>query len=186
MITPILRLLQRSLSEHLTHQFSSDSFTVVVDKLVNSEGKSTLNPACHQVAITLLNIQEERTLQRGRTSNPGAPYHLNLMLLFSVHEKEQQRDQEDYLEAMEYLDSVLQFFQQHSTINAQSHPNLPEGIQYLQFELSSEDLRENSYIWTMTGAKHTPSVVYKVRSVTVGSPMNPAGANSFAQVFSSN
>ena len=172
MITPILRLLQSSLTEHLANQFaqnSFDSFSVVVDKLVNRDGKSTLDPRLNQVVITLLDIQEERTVQRSRTSQPSAPYHLNLMLLLSVHEREEQRDQQDYLKGMEYLDAVLGFFQQYPTFTPLTHPNLPTSVQYLQFELANENLRENSYIWTMTGAKHAPSVLYKVRSVSLGS-----------------
>ncbi|EAY29890.1 DUF4255 domain-containing protein [Microscilla marina] len=171
MITPILRLLQSTLTEHLSAQFarnSFDAFNVVVDKLVSRDGKSTLDPALNQVVITLLDIQEERTVQRSRTSHPGAPYHLNLTLLLSVHEKEEQRDQQDYLKGMEYLDAVLGFFQQYPTFTPLTHPNLPGSVEYLQFELANENLRENSYIWTMTGAKHAPSALYKVRSVSVG------------------
>jgi len=170
MLTSTLTLLRDELKEFLTPIFTKSSFGVKVCKLVDAHGKTVLNKDQPEVVITLMNIQEERNMHQSRTSNPGQPYCLNLMLLFSVHERadESVTSEEAHLETMMLLDGVLEFFQRHSTFNTQSHPHLPEGIQYLQFMLASEDLRENSYIWTMTGAKYVPSVLYRVRSVMVG------------------
>lgn len=169
MVTPTLTLLRDELQEFLRPQIASNSCEVKVCKLVSRDGKVSLSKDKHQVIITLMNIQEERNMHQSRTSNPGHPYCFNLTLLFSIYEKEEEvLSEEAYLEAMMLLDGVLQFFQQNSNFTTHSHPHLPDGIQHLQFELASEDLRENSYLWTMTGAKHTPSVLYKVRSVTVG------------------
>ena len=169
MLTSTLTLLRDEIKEFLTPIFTKSSFEVKVRKLVGSDGKTAPNKEQHEVALTLMNIQEERNMHRSRTSDPGQPYCLNLMLLFSIHERAGDTlSEEAHLEAMMLLDGVLQFFQQNSHFTTHSHPNLPEGIQHLQFMLASEDLRENSYIWTMTGAKHTPSVLYRVRSVMVG------------------
>jgi len=168
MISATLQLVKRELQEFFQSQFPSEAFAVLAGKLVNREGKSMHQKNIHQVVITLLNVQEERTMQQSRTSDQNQPYYLNLLLLFSVQVKESDTTEQDYLEGLAYLDAILKYFQQYPTFTAQSHPGLPNGIQHLQFNLSSEDLRENSYIWTMTGAKHVPSVLYQVRSVMVG------------------
>ena len=172
MLTSTLTLLRDELKEFLTPRFSDNSFEVKVRKLVGSDGKVVPNKEQHEVALTLMNIQEERNMHHSRTSDPSQPYCLNLTLLFSIHEREGDAlSEEAHLEAMMLLDGVLQFFQQNSYFTAHSHPNLPEGIQHLQFMLASEELRESSYIWTMTGAKHAPSVLYRVRSVMVGNAL---------------
>lgn len=167
MIYSILQLIQESLQGFLELQFPQKTYVVAVDKLVTREGKSTTDAQSGRVVITLLHTQEERTMQRSRTSDLTQPYHFNLLLLFSVHEKEQSASDSAYLEAMKYLDMVLGYFQQTPVFSPQTHA-LPPNIRHLHFELFNEDLRENSYIWTMTGAKHTPSVLYQVRSVRVG------------------
>ena len=179
MIYSILQLIQESLQDFLELQFPQKSYVVAVDKLVTREGKSTTNAQSGRIVITLLHAQEERTVQRSRTSDLTQPYHLNLLLLFSIHEKEQNASGNAYLEAMKYLDMVLGYFQQTPVFSNQTHA-LPPNIQHLHFELFNEDLRENSYIWTMTGAKHTTSVLYQVRSVTVGQTLvgSPIAAHS--------
>lgn len=177
MISSTLRLIKTELNEFLARQFPADAFTVQANKLVTQDGKSALNKDLHQVVITLLNVQEERTMQRSRTSDPQRPYYLNLLLLFSVHPKESETAEEDYLEGLSYLDAVLLFFQQQSVFTPQSHQNLPLGIHHLQFDLASEDLRETSYIWTITGAKYAPSVLYRVRSIGIGQPSSLSTAS---------
>jgi hypothetical protein len=168
MIASVLKIIRDDLAEFLNNQFAQDQLKVVVDKLVLLNGKSTIAGTSNQVNITLLDIQQERDIQHSRTSDLSQPYYLNLLLLFSAYEKEEDRQTEGYLRTLEYLNAVIQFFQQYPVFTPQTHNELPEGIEYLKFDLTTEDLRENSFIWTMTGAKHAPSVLYKVRSLPIG------------------
>lgn len=168
MIAPVLNLVQQEMEEFFHRQLTDNVPEVVLDKLVTRDGKSTVPEEENRVVITLLNAQEERNMQRSRTSELHQPYYLNLWLMFSIHEKEKDRDQGDYLRGLEYLDTVLRFFQQNPVFTPQNSQRLPEGIQHLQFELMNESLKDTSYVWTMTGAKHAPFVLYMVRSLTVG------------------
>lgn len=168
MIAPVLHLIQQEVEEFFNARFSSDAPEVVLDKLVTRDGKSTVPEEENRVVITLLSTQEERNVQRSRTSDFTNPYYFNLTLMFSIHEKEKDRDKGDYLRGLEYLDTVLRFFQQNPVITPQSNQNLPSEIQHLQFEMMNETLKETSYVWTMTGAKHAPFVIYMVRSLTIG------------------
>ena len=168
MIAPVLRIVQQELEEFFNAQYPNNAPEVMVDKLVTRDGKSTIPEEEDRVVITLLNAQEERNMQRSRTSDISTPYYFNLSLLFSIHEKEKDRDKGDYLQGLEYLDSILRYFQQTPVITPQNNQSLPNDIQYLQFEIMNESFRDSSYIWTMTGAKHAPCVMYMVRSLTVG------------------
>ncbi len=168
MITPVLELIRSELEAFFTPQFTDEAPEIVLDKLMTRSGKSTIPEDEDRVVITLLNLEEERNTNPGRTSDPGNAYCFNLCLLFSVYEREKERDKNDYIKCIKYLDLVLRYFQQNTVMTPQSQPQLPEGVQHLQFNLMNESLRETSYIWTMTGAKHAPSVMYQVRSVAVG------------------
>ena len=167
MITPVLKLIKEELNAFITPQFPKHTPEVVVGKLTTSDGRSTVPKEVNRVVITLLNIQEERNVHQSRTSNPHGLYHFNLTLLFSTHEREQNQSG-DHLNSLQYLDAVMHFFQQNPVITPQQNPRLPAEVPHLHFHLISEGLRETSYIWTMTGAKHVPSVLFMVRSAVVG------------------
>ncbi len=178
MITTVLELIRDELKAFVVPQFPKDTPQVMLGRLPHQTDASATPQEINRVLISLIHIQEERNLSQSRTSNFNGPYHFNLTLLFSMHENEKNASK-GHLRSLQYLDAVLAFFQQNSTLTPQQNGGLPAEIPHLQFSLMNETLRDASYIWTMTGAKYVPSVLYMVRSAVVGNSLPAATRTSW-------
>jgi len=166
MITSVLDIIRASLEESLKPRFPD--IAIQINKLVGLDGNPTVSSESNAVVMTLVHVKEEHVMRNGRTSDLNQPYYLSLFLLFSTYANEQNSRYDPYLKSLEYLDGVLNFFQQNTTFTSHTHSNLPHGVHHLEFRLANEELREMSYVWTMTGAKQAPSVLYMVRNAVVG------------------
>jgi hypothetical protein len=123
--------------------------------------------------LTLVNLEEERNAR-----NPGnyvklnnkIEYRspkllLNLYCLFSINHS-------SYDTALQYLSLILQFFQHKSVITQKNTPAdnglvLDPKIEKLIFEMVSMNSEQVNHLWATLGGKYLPSVLYKVRMLTI-------------------
>ncbi|MCI4670766.1 MAG: DUF4255 domain-containing protein [Bacteroidia bacterium] len=145
--------------------------------LVDAVNTSTLQIR-NKVIISLVNIEEENTLryaqrqsflpaQDGNTSrliNHNPTVFLNLYVLFSCP-----RDDDKYRESLDYLSTIVHFFQRQSVFYQNDVPELGESedIERISFELYSLSFEQMNHLWGVLGGKYMPSVMYKVRIVPV-------------------
>jgi hypothetical protein len=117
--------------------------------------------------LTLFQIDEERTLREplpertivgGREVVLPPPLKLNLVLLFAG--RFQQYDQ-----ALRTLSHLMAFMQARPLHTPAESPGLPAGIERLALELVSYTPEQLNQMWACIGAKHLPSVVYRLRLV---------------------
>jgi Pvc16 N-terminal domain len=129
-------------------------------------------PANGNVNITLVNIEEEKTLKNGthyvveddslKKRNPTI--FLNLYVLFScnhsIHE-----------EALKNITKVIQFFQRKSVFTQENSPNssFPSEVlvNKIVLDLFTLNFEQINHLWGIMGGKYTPSVLYKLRIVAV-------------------
>ncbi len=125
-------------------------------------------PMKNQVVISLVNVEEDKI------SKDPLPYrhdganiyfqqpavHLNLNLLFSANF-------ENYEDALTALGKVVEFFQQKSYYTPENTTNLPAGIDKLLFDLFNISQDQVHHLWSMLGGKYIPSVVYRLRMLTI-------------------
>lgn len=123
--------------------------------------------------LTLVNIEEERTLKnpnnfvrvddKTQYRNPGIP--LNLYGLFAINHS-------SYDTSLQYLSLIIQFFQSRNVIDHNNTPPdnglmLDEKIDKLIFDMVSMNAEQVNHLWAILGGKYLPSVLYKIRMVTI-------------------
>jgi hypothetical protein len=118
--------------------------------------------------ISLVNIEEDRVSKQQEnyvktdvsTKFKSPPLFLNLYLLISINRN-------NYAQSLTWLGHIMQFFQFQNVFTPVSHPALDPKIQKLIVELYSLNFEQINHLWSTLGGKYLPSVLYKVRQVTL-------------------
>jgi len=71
------------------------------------------------------------------------------------------------IDALKFLSAVIAFFKIKPLFYPGEQFNLPDGLDKLSFEISNMSIQEQSNLWSAIGAKYLPSILYKVRLVTI-------------------
>ena len=169
MIKEALSYISEDLNQALKRRLDLKEDKVQLSNLVNPDGSLAMLED-NKVVVTLIRAEEETVIKgndwvrsnSGTTSKGYPPVHLNLFVLFTASFY-----QGNYSESLKFLSEVVGFFQSKSMFNRQNSPGLDPAIDKLIAELYKSNFQELSHIWGMMGAKYLPSVIYKVRMVTI-------------------
>lgn len=169
MIDKALTFITNELNKELKMAFSIDEDRVVASSLINPDGSVTENIE-NKVIVSIINIEHEtgmgsmnQYLREGNEySKVAAPVYLNLYLLVSAN-----YDSGNYLEANKMLSAVIKMFQANPYYTKNSFPSMQLPLEKLTFEIFNLPISELSHIWSGIGAKYVPSIIYKVRMMTV-------------------
>ncbi|WP_299458852.1 DUF4255 domain-containing protein [uncultured Microscilla sp.] len=167
MILSTLDAVAQAMSEYFRSSYSDNAPEINISNLVNSDGKSAIDENTDQIVITLINIQEERNVNNGRTSNLSAPYFINLYLLITSFAGKESK----YTDSLRYISSVLSFFQ-HNHVLSHQNAKLPDEISQLVFDFINHETQQVQYIFSMLGAKYSPSLIFKARLIPVEEKAN--------------
>jgi len=135
--------------------------------LVNDAGKVAVDKGT--VGVALINIEEERVtrvqqpervLVNGREIVLPPELRLNLTLMFVPN-------MATYELSLRALSHVLSFFQACPAFSVDEYPALDARIGQLLVELHSIGPETLNQVWACLGAKYMPSVLYRVRLVTL-------------------
>lgn len=168
MIEVALQFLTAELNAYLASKSGSNPPEVVkMGRVVDDTGKYAL--PLDSVGATVINIEEDRILRSQRPDYVTvAGQHivlepelkLNLYILFCANFKR-------YDAGLKYLSLMLTFFQSHPVFTSTQHPALDRGISKLTAELQSLSFEQLNQIWGFIGGKQLPSVLYKIRLITL-------------------
>lgn len=158
MISSVIETITDRLEMYFDSTYGGSAPKVVAASLMNQNNEFTLETIEKQVIVTLINLQEETFGSGFDYSNK--PVHIKLTVLISV------LCEDDYLEALGFLSSVIQFFQSNGTFTSDNTPQLHDDIDKIDFNILNNDLRDVSSIWNGIGAKYLPSVIYTARAIT--------------------
>lgn len=122
----------------------------------------------NKAVLSLVNIEEDRVAKQQEnyiktnttTVYKSPPIYLNLFILFSVNRTR-------YDECLNFLSSIIQFFQYQAVFTPVTHPSLDSRIQKLMVDMCSMSFEQSNHLWSILGGKYLPSVMYKVRQVTL-------------------
>jgi len=163
MIDVSLKFLVDEVNGYLYRRVNSNFGNVVLGPLVDDKGNWVATK--DTMLLTLFQIEEERhariqvpqqVMVDGRNVTLPPPLTLNLVLLFSAYFG-------TYSEGLRMLSLLLTFFQSHPLFSPAEHPALPAGVDRLALELVNYGPEQANQMWACLGAKHLPSVVYRVR-----------------------
>lgn len=139
----------------------------------------------NSLGLTLFQIDEERTLRSqppervvlgGREIALPPELKLNATLLVSARFTQ-------YASALAELSQVLSFFHGRPLFTPAESPGLPEGIDRLAMDLLNYGPEQTNQLWTCLGARHLPSLVYRMRLVVL--PEQPVAPPSGGAVLRS-
>ncbi len=148
-----------------------------VGELVSNGGINSNTDS--NIIISLINIEENRISRDPRNylksgtdvfmKNPAV--HLNLTLLFTAT-----RSESAYGAALQSIQKVIEFFQDKFVFDRVNTPGLTAGIEKLIFEMVSINMEQLNQLWSILGGRCHPSVVYKMRMITIDSVTRQLGS----------
>lgn len=170
MIAKALTFLTDFLEKELQMSFHLDHKIVVPSSLINPDGSLTSNIE-NKIVVSVINLEHEtfmKSIQNYKTDASGKfgkvapPIHLNLYLLVSAN-----YDSQNYLEANKMLSKVISVLQANPYFTRNDNPEMQEPLEKLTLEIFNLPINELSHIWGAIGAKYVPSLIYKVRMITI-------------------
>lgn len=170
MIHSALDTIRTELDEYLKNISSLNINNASVIKLCNVLGQDNeVKIPDESLGMTLINIEEERTLKSQVTSRKNSngsvlsfnpEIKLNLYILISANFKE-------YEKSLSFISYVLKYFQSKYVFDHINSPSLDLSIEKLIVDLYTLTFEQQNYLWASLGAKIIPSVLYKIRMVIV-------------------
>jgi hypothetical protein len=158
-----------------------DSYTspikpVLLTGLVKRDGSPQMED--RHIYISLTHLEEDR-LENKRpvyVQNPAnqkyqvlqPPVRLNAYVLFSAVKN-------DYPTALRDLSLVTLFFQRNTVFKSADYPNFNSNsrqktwqhVEEISFQIYSLNYEQQSYLWSSLGSKYTPSLLFKMRVLTM-------------------
>lgn len=167
MIDSALSFIADEANAHLLKRSGSSLGAVSLGPIADDRGLWTVPQ--DTVRLNLFQIDEERTTREqvpertligGREVSLPPALKLNLVLLFAG--RFQQYDQ-----ALRTLSLILSFFHARPVFTVANSPAMPVGFERMAMDLLSYGPEQMNQMWACLGAKHLPSVVYRLRLVVL-------------------
>lgn len=171
MIKEALKFVTDLLNQELNLAFGEkQGGRVVASSLLNPDG-SLVSENNNKIVISVINLEHETHRKfnynylKDGSKNFGQvapPVQFNLYLLISAN-----YDSGSYLEANKMLSTVIGVFQAHPYFTKDAKVKMEEPLEKLTFEIYNVAMNELSHIWSGIGAKYLPSIIYKVRMLSI-------------------
>ena len=171
MINKALIFVKQSLDQYLRNGFGLNESMVILNSLVSSNEEKMPGINQNKMVISLINIEQEtlqpfntryKNINVGNYSEVNQEVRFNLDVLFTANF-------DDYEESLKFLTATVSYFQGNSSLTSATSTNIPEGISKLNLDIETLTYHETHSLWSAMGAKYQPSIIYKLRLVTVQS-----------------
>lgn len=160
MISKAIQFITNHLNEYFKGQSAIAEDTVIASSLMNLDG-SISDTIENKIVLSVINIEEEKSMRNSidpAKSFHGTPLHLNLYLLLTAN-----YISENYAEGLKNLSEIMSVFERTPLFDRQNFPGMPVEFSRMTLEIKNLSLEDMGAIWSAIGAKHQPSVLYKVR-----------------------
>lgn len=153
-----------------------------VTKAMDTDSGGT-NSLSNKGILSLVNVEEDRIVRQQenfvRSENgviyKNPPLYLNLYVVFAINRTE-------YTDSLKWLAFIIQFFQYQKVFTPLSHPALDPKIQKLVLDLHSMNFEQVNHMWSILGGKYLPSVLYKIRQITLDEDAVISGGGIITEV----
>lgn len=167
MINEALQFVEKELNNYFKAVFQITEDKTIVSNLVNADGSVPVSTN-DKVVISLVSIEQETSIANlGFTQKTGNSYQvsnqplsINLYVLFAANFN-------NYNESLKFISATINFFQANYVFLRKDYPAMGEQSERLVFELLKTDYQNAHYLWNALGAKYVPSMVYKMRMLTI-------------------
>ncbi len=168
MIALALAQIAGSLNQSLRRGFGVAEDLVVVSSLLDQDG-SVAAQAAGKLSVFVVNIERDTLPLAPARASSGThaglappPVCLNLMVMFAAH-----FTGANYAEALKLISGTIAFFQSRPLIDHHNTPDLDPRIVRLALDIENLGFGDLGNVWGMLGGKYVPSVLYKVRMVSI-------------------
>ena len=170
MIHAAINQITFELNQYLKRTFERSEEMVVVSNILEQDGTVAAH-IDNKVVAFLVNIEKEtiasghpqaKTFGGSRGVVGNAPLHLNLSLMFAAY-----FSGGNYPEALKSISATMRFFQMTPVFDHQNTPDLDRRIDRLVLEIENLDIQQLSNLWGILSTRYLPSILYKVRMVTI-------------------
>jgi len=123
----------------------------------------------NSLGLTLVNVEEERVVKSQKSvtiatdrqvSHINPEIKLNLYMLITANFN-------NYNTGLGFLSGAIRFFQSKNVFTHENTPDLHPDIEKLIAELYSLNFEQQNHLWSSLGAKYLPSVMYRLRMITI-------------------
>lgn len=171
MIDATLQFLASRLNFYLRMNQPVQEDMAVVSKILENDGKES-DLSVNKLCLFLVNIENEVNIQKLakrefdglREVIPAKQVYLNLYVVLASNFKCM-----NYVESLGVLSKAITFLQDHSVFDRTNSPDMPIGIEKLLVNMENLGFQDMNSLWGMLGCKYVPSVLYKIRTITLGS-----------------
>lgn len=171
MIEKAFQFTAQTLNQYIKNKFGLDDDVVLINRIIEQNGKVPEKNKNH-IVLSLIHVEEETTKQFYNRMQPVSDGNYvkkpvsnryNLFMLVTPNF-------DDYNEALKFLSVTMQFFQTNELIDATKYATIPVEIGKLEYEFQKGDgYMQMQNLWTALGAKYQPSIIYKIRIITIAS-----------------
>jgi len=169
MIDAAIGQIASQLNQALKRAYPGGEDLVVLSNLCEQDGNVAKN-VDNKLVVFLVNIEREAVpCQSTRSGGTGSrfafgnePVHLNLMVMFAAN-----FSSGNYPDALKLIASTVSFFQGRSVFDHQNTPELDTRIAKLALEIENLSLPDLSNLWGVLSGKYLPSVLYRLRMVSI-------------------
>jgi hypothetical protein len=166
MIHLALKQLAYQLNQYLMRTLTISDDIAVVSNVVGPDGVLAPN-LDNKVVLVLTSIERDTVPMRApedtaRALSGSAPMFLNLYVMVAANFKG-----DNYPEALKFISLAITFFQQQTIFDRRNTPDLDRGIEKLILDIQNLTRHEMSNVWGLLGGRYMPSVLYRVRMVTI-------------------
>jgi len=167
MIHQVLPAIVRELTDYLEAKFGISDDQVVLGNVVNQDGSLAIDG--NKLVVSLINISRDGSLGSTKSfgGNDNPPVYINLYVIFAAVYNQSNISSQDYLESLKMISGVISFFQGHNAFDAHNTPDFPSGALKVICEIENIEFRELVNLWSVSGAKYVPSIVYRFRSLNM-------------------
>jgi len=184
MIDAAISHISGELNQFLKRSFDLDEDVVVVSNILEQDG-SVASHVNNKIVISLINIQQDTVPFRqqniagvgpARSVVTNPPVFFNLYLMFASY-----FSGNNYHEGLKFISSTINYFQGQPVFDRSNSPGLASNIDKLILDIENLNMSDLSGVWGMLSGKYLPSVLYKMRMVTIDSGAVIKQATSFTQ-----
>ncbi|WP_415712879.1 DUF4255 domain-containing protein [Maridesulfovibrio sp.] len=142
---------------------------MILSPVITVDGKIATH--AESLGLSLVNIVEDKNSNNPFVYNKAdddkvelvnSAVNLNVYVLIVANFS-------NYKEALKAVSSVILCFQAKSVFTTQNTPDMDASLQRLVMDLYTPDLQQQHYIWGMLGTHYMPSVMYRMRMLSLQS-----------------
>ena len=167
MIHQVLPAVVNEMRAYLESKFGLAEDQVVLGNIVNQDGSLAVDG--NKLVVSLINIARAGTKGSLKSigGNDHPPVYVNLYVVFAAVFNQSNINSADYLESLKMISGVVSFFQGRNSFDQHDTSDFPADAVKVYVEMENIEFRELVNLWSLSGAKYVPSVVYRLRSLNM-------------------